>query len=263
MKKHKVDHLFSKKLGNHETKALKTSWESMEALLNKADKKDRKPVWWYWSAAAVVLLSVGIWFGSELNRYQQKSMIATLEPEKDSLNSNNGSLPIENKVKKIQTEVDENKKDENIEILNKNPESPSFKMPFKPKKVRVTGYYTKSNLSNPLFIPADNLKADSQKLDSGIAAETALKSQEEQNEVAIEVVPLEGTGEESNMAEIEFRPRYQDKEVAEVSFRSRPKAMERLWQKMKAIGKGESSIKDLGINRQNLIALVRNQYNEE
>ncbi len=252
MKKNKIDLLFSRFLEKHEATPAKASWETMDAMLNKAGKKEKRPVWWYWSAAAVLLLSIGFWFGRGFNPIQPLHTLAVVEPEKDS-----STIEL---VPKVQPTEAGERALEAEESSQKQLVKPIQKKPFRANKVRISGYYAKAQ-------PKQSSMEDLNK--------TIDKQPEQKPEIAqlahaenIETAPAKmevATAEVVNnaIAQIEFRPSQANDELAEVTFKPRQSSGKRLIQKLKSLRNGETGIKDLGLNRQNLISLVTNRNNEE
>jgi|GEM_PF-1320494 len=252
MKKNKVDQLFSKFLVKHEATPTKASWEAMEAMLNKAEKKEKRPVWWYWSAAAVLLLSIGFWFGQGFNPQQTQNTLAVVEPEKDS-------SAIETAPKAEQPKTEENALEADENAL-KQLEKPVQKKPSRPKKVRVSGYYAQEEpKQNNAEDPNESIEKEPEQQPE--IAQLAQPEVMETLPAKMDITPAEAV--DNLIAQIEFRPAQATEELAEVSFKPRQSSGKRLLQKVKAIRNGDASIKDLGLNRQNLISLVTNRNEEE
>jgi hypothetical protein len=253
MKKHTLDQLFAKKLGNLEAEPVKAGWEAMEAMLSKQEKKEKKPLWWWWSAAAVILLSIGFWLGQGFDNKQNKHVVAVAGPDKDSISTKTHPEPTEtmnpNKVTEKNT-------------LREN-QNPAPTKPYKPKKVRVSGYYAKAETPQKTKPTENKIPEHKPEPAETIALNNPKANQApEAPEIAFASQPPAETVDQS-FATIEYRPAKADEDWAEVSVRPRESAGRRLINKVKSIRNGETSIRDLGINRQTLISLVTNRNDED
>lgn len=258
MKKHKLDQLFANKLGNMEAEPTKAGWGAMEAMLNKQEKKEKKPLWWWWSAAAVLLLSIGFWLGQGFDTNQNKDLVAIAEPDLDSIASKQQPRPTETLNPDKSTEQSSPTTKQNIEPAK----------PYKPKKVRVTGYYAQAQgpqkgVVTDYEIPEP--KIPDPKLENTETAANQIPENNQTTEAPVITLAnqIQTETNDKPFATIEYRPAKADEEWAEVSVRPRESAGKRLLKKIKSIRSGETSIKDLGINRPNLISLVTNRNDED